>query len=126
MQEVIRMKKVEERNEVDREVDAGFLLLGSPDRKQRKQALESMSERKSSRGSLKLDDVLSSVSKLEPFLMKLKPEDIEHLEQSCQKMIFEKEDKFVDTENKLKEEEDQIAAMEEELQEIETRLKEKN
>lgn len=103
------MKRLEERNEVDREVDAGFLLLGSPDRKQRTKVLESMSEIRSSRGSLKLDDVLSNVSKLEPFLMKLKFEDIEQLEQSCQKMIFEKEDKFMDTENKLKEEEDQIA-----------------
>ena len=30
-------------------------------------------------------------------------------------MIFEKEDKFVETENKLKEEEEQIAQMEAEL-----------
>ena len=36
MQEVIRLKKLEERREIDRQVNRGLLLIGSPDIKKNK------------------------------------------------------------------------------------------
>jgi len=39
----------------------------------------------------------------------LKLEDIEKLEKKCQRMIFEKEDKFLDTEETLKKEDNIIS-----------------
>ena len=39
---------------------------------------------------------------------KVKAEDIEKLEKKCQRMIFEKEDKYLSTEDKLKHEENNV------------------
>ena len=50
---------------------------------------------------------------------KLKPEDIAQLEEKCQRMIYEKEDKFVSVESKLKQEDERINSLEQELLEIE-------
>ena len=35
MQEVIRLKKIEEKKEIDRQVESGYLLVGSPDKRDR-------------------------------------------------------------------------------------------
>lgn len=57
---------------------------------------------------------------------KLKNEDIEKLEKKCQRMIFEKEDKFLENEQKLKNEDQQLQDLEVELLNLEQKLKEKN
>lgn len=47
------------------------------------------------------------------------------MERQCQRNIFEKEDKALENENKLKQEEQAILKMEKELREMEAKLKEK-
>ena len=55
----------------------------------------------------------------------VKPEDIEMLEEKCLRMIFEKEDKYINNEEKLKAEEKDILNLESELKNMEMKMKEK-
>lgn len=56
---------------------------------------------------------------------KVKPEDIEKLEKKCQRMIFEKEDKYVGNEDKLKAQDQELSELELEVKQMELRLKER-
>ena len=56
---------------------------------------------------------------------KVRPEDIEKLEKKCQRMIFEKEDKYIENETALKRDDDEILELELELRQFETKMKEK-
>mmetsp|Transcript_30532 Transcript_30532/g.46806 ORF Transcript_30532/g.46806 Transcript_30532/m.46806 type:complete len:82 (-) Transcript_30532:411-656(-) len=58
-------------------------------------------------------------------LGKVKEEDIGKLEKQCQRMIFEKEDKFLTNEEKLKTEEKNLLTLEEELNAMRVKVKEK-
>lgn len=129
MNEVLRLKKIEEKREIDRQVEAGVLTVGSPDRRERSLNRESevralsvasgsfynVSIRKFS-SPKHFDSVLSEIvgeggaGALGDLTanVKLKQEDIEKLEKKCQRMIFEKEDKYLDTEQKLKAEDAEL------------------
>ena len=105
MNEVLRLKKVEEKNEIDEQIKLGYLDIGSPRRN--KQNSNAMSELGFGIGgalSARMDNLSSKESFLHQLSPggKVKPEDIEKLEKKCQRMIFEKEDKYVGNEDKLK------------------------
>jgi len=56
---------------------------------------------------------------------KVRPEDIEKLEKKCQRMIFEKEDKYIENESALKQDDDEILELEVELRQLENKIKER-
>jgi hypothetical protein len=56
---------------------------------------------------------------------KVRPEDIEKLEKRCQRMIFEKEDRYVANEDKLKVQDTELTDLEQEVKQMELRVKER-
>lgn len=104
MQDVIRLKRLDERKEVNRQYEALSAGRG---------ATENISEDVD--GMLRNIDGLSRMTSRD----KLRPEDIQQLEDKCQRMIFEKEDKYIEIESKLKQEDERILALEQELLEVE-------
>ena len=144
MQEVIRLKKLEERREIDRQVNQGLLMIGSPDIKKyrnegnshksmRHELSEIANHLASNRSQHRGESILRSSqdndhNSSSPYShqAKLKHEDILNLESKCQRMVFEKDDQFLENEKKLKNEDLALRNLEEELLMIEQRLKEKN
>lgn len=69
-------------------------------------------------GSLRAGTNASRLHQLSPSMgasPKLKKEQIAQLENQCQRMIFEKEDKYLETDQKLKEEDQQLLDLEQEV-----------
>ena len=146
MNEVLRMKKLEEKREIDHQLNQGILLVGSPDIKKNRidiaygdnsvrNEISDIANQVGGGTSARGGSILRSSkdsgprgASLSPSRTgaKLKTEDIEKLEKKCQRMIFEKEDKFLENEQKLKQEDQQLQIQEQELLALEARLKEKN
>ena len=59
-------------------------------------------------------------------MAKVKGEDIEKLEKKCQRMIYEKEEKYLENEHKLKFEYQELQGLESQLLMMELQIKERN
>lgn len=123
MKEVIRLKKLEEKREIDNQLNQGLLLVGSPDIKKNRidiaygdstvrnelsDIANQIGGTSARGGSILRSSKDSSGMSPSRLATKVRTEDIEKLEKKCQRMIFEKEDKFLENEHKLKDEDQQL------------------
>ena len=115
MQEVLRLKKIEEKKEIDEQIKQGNLLVGSPGSKRDNYINELSEINYAISGALSVRNgqtVLSAYTYNKGSSGKIKAEDIEKLDKKCQRMIFEKEEQYIENEQKLKREDDELADLE--------------
>lgn len=77
------------------------------------------------RKAVRIDAISTSSRGQENHFEKLRVEQLDKLEKHCQRLIYEKEDKKIETEIILKRENNQITELELEIQQLEQMMKEK-
>ena len=102
MQEVLRLKKIEEKAEIDNQIEQGILEVGSIRSPMGKRNKSRLADNMSERSHYTKVSLLNQIPNLTS--PKIKADQITQLEKQCQRMIFEKEDKYLENEAKLKNE----------------------